>query len=99
MMNVQGTPIGNNMLNDAAELGTPSAPPIMDIGNNMLNDNSEVESELIKDSGGLREIEKSAEEIHVPKGSAQGCLGSEAVIFDARAQDPIHEPGERCDYL
>ncbi|KAA8519961.1 hypothetical protein F0562_014217 [Nyssa sinensis] len=28
----EGNPIRNNMLNDSMDLGTPSAPPIMDIG-------------------------------------------------------------------
>lgn len=39
------------------------------------------------------------EEIHGQKGSAQGCPGSEAVVLDARAQGPIHEPNERYDEL
>ncbi|KAA8532994.1 hypothetical protein F0562_032889 [Nyssa sinensis] len=45
----EGNPIRNNMLNDSMDLGTPSAPPIMDIGGE--GSKSEVESVVGKDSG------------------------------------------------
>ncbi|KAA8531871.1 hypothetical protein F0562_006412 [Nyssa sinensis] len=61
--NANGTPIRNNMLNDSTDLGTPSAPPIMDIGGE--GSKSEVESVVGKDSGRWTEIEQTGNAVRM----------------------------------
>ncbi|KAA8526659.1 hypothetical protein F0562_008138 [Nyssa sinensis] len=91
--NANGTPIRNNMLNDSIDLGTPSAPPIMDIGGE--GNKSEVESVVGKDSGRWTEIEQTGNGVRMSKESTEGFYGSKEVFSDCRAQSPKSELGER----
>ncbi|GFZ05173.1 hypothetical protein Acr_17g0007450 [Actinidia rufa] len=84
--NAYGTPISN----DVIDLGTPSAPPIMHIGRE--GNESEAESELIKDSGGFTETERSVDDgMHMPKESADVFRSNKEVSFDWRVQSPKDE--------
>ena len=87
---MQGTPISNNVI----DLGTPSAPPIIDIGRE--GNKSEAESEPIEDSGGLTETERSVDDgIHMPKESAHVFRGNKEVSSDWRVQSLKDEHVER----
>ncbi|PSS16057.1 Epidermin biosynthesis protein like [Actinidia chinensis var. chinensis] len=88
--NAYGTPISNNVI----DLGTPSAPPIIDIGRE--GNKSEAESEPIEDSGGLTETERSVDDgIHMPKESAHVFRGNKEVSSDWRVQSLKDEHVER----
>ncbi|KAA8549956.1 hypothetical protein F0562_001636 [Nyssa sinensis] len=91
--NANGTPIRNNMLNDSMDLGTPSAPPIMDIGGE--GSKSEVKSVVGKDSGRWTEIEQTGNAVRMSKESTEGFYGSKEVFSGCRVQSPKSELGER----
>ncbi|CAK9151820.1 unnamed protein product [Ilex paraguariensis] len=85
-----GTPIG--MFSDAADLGTPSAPPIMDIGRGHI---SEADSEFSTDIGGLTGIQENTNEVGISKESGKDSYGSEEVFSDGGAPSPKAELGQR----
>ncbi|PSS05886.1 Cytoplasmic dynein 2 heavy chain like [Actinidia chinensis var. chinensis] len=88
--NAYGSPISN----DVIDLGTPSAPPIIDIGRE--GNESEAESELIEDSGGFTVTERSVDDgMHMPKESTDVFRGNKEVSFDWRVQSPKDEHVER----
>ncbi|KAM7492448.1 hypothetical protein LguiA_035369 [Lonicera macranthoides] len=78
-----GTPVGK--LNDVADLGTPSAPPITDIG---MQDDCAVESELSKGSEGLAGIEQILNEANMSNKSVPDCYGSEETLGETEAPAP-----------
>ncbi|CAA3027510.1 Hypothetical predicted protein [Olea europaea subsp. europaea] len=76
-----GTPIGN--LNDMAELGTPSAPPVMDFGREM--NEFEVKNEQINN------------QVNMEKESENGLPGDDVVFSGQRGVSVKSEVDERED--
>ncbi|CAL5406118.1 unnamed protein product [Camellia sinensis] len=91
--NAYGTPISNDMRNDVTDLGTPSAPPIIDIGRE--GNKSGAENELREDSEGLTEMERSFDAIHLSKESEDGFQGDKEACSDWRVQSQKNEHVER----
>lgn len=84
---MQGTPISDSMQNNVADLGTPSAPPIIDIG---------AESEPPEDSGSLKERERnSGDGMPILNESVDCFHGNREVSSDWRAKSPKEEHIER----
>ncbi|XP_059661311.1 uncharacterized protein LOC132307532 [Cornus florida] len=91
--NAYGTPTSNFMPNDVADMGTPSAPPIMDVEGE--GNKSEVERVAGKDSGSWAEIEQTGNGFRMSKESVEGFHISKDDFSDCRAQSPKSELGER----
>ncbi|CAL5364078.1 unnamed protein product [Camellia sinensis] len=91
--NAYGTPISNGMRNDVTNLGTPSAPPTIDIGRE--GNKSEAKSELREDFGGLTEMERSFDAIHLSKELEDGYQGDKEAGSDWRVQSQKDEHVER----
>lgn len=88
----QATPIGK--LSDVVDLGTPSAPPIMEIRGEGLS--SAVRSECSESSGVVQGFDQTNEVSNTPKESIQHCPGVQDSFFpDKNGQSLKLEVGER----
>ncbi|KAL6312071.1 hypothetical protein AAG906_027278 [Vitis piasezkii] len=92
---LQGTPANGNMVKDLGDLGTPSAPPIMDIASEEKV--FSVESKEERASRFSLEIEQSGNGACRPKESDVFCRRKEG-LSDGRTQFPKNsELGERAN--
>ncbi|WJZ99793.1 hypothetical protein VitviT2T_018209 [Vitis vinifera] len=92
---LQGTPANGNMVKDLGDLGTPSAPPIMDIASE--GKVFSVESKEERASRFSLEIEQSGNGACRPKESDVFCRRKEG-LSDGRTQFPKNsELGERAN--
>nr|XP_027063036.1 uncharacterized protein LOC113689466 isoform X1 [Coffea arabica] len=86
------TPVGK--LSNVVDLGTPSAPPIMEIRRD--GQSSEVVSECSESSGAVREFDQTNEDSNVSTQSAKQHAGIKDVFPDQNEESFEHEVGESC---
>ncbi|KAG5545886.1 hypothetical protein RHGRI_018143 [Rhododendron griersonianum] len=92
--NAFGTPISDSTQNNVVDLGTPSAPPIVDIGGE--ENKSGAESEPREDSGGLNGRERSfGDEMPISNESADRFHSNREVSSDWRVKSTKQEHVER----
>ncbi|KAF7140396.1 hypothetical protein RHSIM_Rhsim06G0182800 [Rhododendron simsii] len=92
--NAYGIPISDNMQNNVVDLGTPSAPPIVDIGRE--ENKSGAESEPREDSGGLNGRERGfGDEMPISNESADRFHSNTEVSSDWRVKSTKEEHVER----
>ena len=90
-LRMQATPVGK--LSNVVDLGTPSAPPIMEIRRD--GQSSEVVSECSESSGTVREFDQTNEDSKVSTQSAKQHAGIKDVFPDQNEESFEHEVGER----
>ncbi|KAI8552286.1 hypothetical protein RHMOL_Rhmol06G0254600 [Rhododendron molle] len=94
LRNAYGTPISDSMQNNVVDLGTPSAPPIVDIGRE--ENKSAAESEPREDSGGLNGRERSfGDGMPVSNESADRFHSNREVSSDWRVKSTKEEHVQR----
>ncbi|XAR56351.1 hypothetical protein NMG60_11036803 [Bertholletia excelsa] len=93
LQNAYGTTTKNSVQSDVADLGTPSAPPILDIGRE--GNNCGAESDPKEDSEGLTEMNRSTDGTRMSRESLDGFCANQEVASTCRVQFSEDELVER----